>query len=749
VALLFALAAPAAAMTGPDGLSPRLAELASPSVRALSHKGQAKKLGLAPRGPGSLLRRGNRVLAYVRFDGGALSRLASLRAAGAQIIDASRRYQTITVAVRPADLRRLARLGGVRRATEVLTPLVRGDGPVTAATPYLPCFGSETSEGDVQLRAADARAKFEVAGSGTKVGILSDSFDRDATAPTGALEDVVSGDLPGPGNPCGETTPVEVLDDSEFGGADEGRAMAQIVHDLAPGAAISFATAFKGETDFADNIAALAAAGAKLVVDDVSYFEEPFFQEGPIGVAVSEATADHDVAYFSAAGNDNLVDGSDEEIASWEAPAFRDSGTCPAAVAGLGVEFNPSHCMDFDPEAGAAKVDRTFGITVEAGEILIIDLQWAEPWEGVTTDLDAFLLDQSGNQILAESTADNVSTGSKRPVEILGWENPSSASAKVQLVINRFAGAGARLKFILLQNGGGVSETEYEESSLGDVVGPTIFGHNGGKDAMTVGAIRFNTNAEPEYFSSRGPVTHYFEPVNGILPAAALGSPQVLAKPDLIATDGGANTFFGSCLGTWRFFGTSAAAPHAAAVGALEREADSLANAEAVKQAQRDAGLAVGAFPATAVGAGLLDAVGTLEELGVTPPSPSASPVEAPAAGPCLPPRKPPVPTPSPPPPTGPITSEASPPQTFIRKRPRKLVLTRGRTAKVVFRFGSNRPGVTFACRIDGGLFRSCGARFVRRFGLGPHNLRVVAQAPAGSSDQTPASYRFRVKRVD
>ncbi len=752
IAALLGLPALAPAMRGPDGLSPRLAELARPAVRALSHRAQAKKLGLAPRGPGSLLRQGERILVYVRFDGGALSRLPSLRAAGGQVLDASRGYQTVTVAARPAALQRVARVGGVLKATEVLAPLVRGvGGPVSASTPHQPCFGAETSEGDVQLKAADARAKVEVAGTGTKVGVLSDSFDRDATAPTGASEDVASGDLPGPGNPCGETTPVEVLDDSESGGADEGRAMAQIVHDLAPAAAISFATAFNGELGFADNIAALATAGAKLVVDDVTYFEEPFFQEGPIGVAVSEATADHDVAYFSAAGNDNLIDGGDEEIASWEAPAFRDSGACPAAVSALGVEFNPSHCMDFDPETGASKVDRTFGIAVEAGETLIVDLQWAEPWEGVATDLDAFLLDQAGSQILAESTEDNVSSAPKRPVEILGWENLSSASAKVQLAINRFAGAIPRLKFILLENGGGVSETEYEESSLGDIVGPTIFGHNGGEDTMTVGAIRFNTKAEPEYFSSRGPVTHYFEPVDGLLPSAPLSSPQVLAKPDVIATDGGANTFFGSCLDTWRFFGTSAAAPHAAAVGALEREADPLASAEAVKQAQRDAALAVGAFPATAVGAGLLDAMGTLEELGAVPPSPSASPAEAPAPGPCLPPREPPAPTPPPPssPPTGPITaSTANPPQTFIRKHPRKLVRTRGSTARVVFRFGSDQLGATFACRIDGGLFRPCGERFGRRFGLGSHSLRVVALNRAGDEDSTPSSYRFRVRRT-
>ena len=83
--------------------------------------------------------------------------------------------------------------------------------------------------------------------------------------------------------------------------------MAQIVHDLAPGAALDFATAFNGELGFAANIRALAAAGAKVIADDVAYLEEPFFQDGPVAVAVDEVAA-AGVSYFSAAGNDNLID---------------------------------------------------------------------------------------------------------------------------------------------------------------------------------------------------------------------------------------------------------------------------------------------------------------------------------------------------------------------------------------------------------------------------------------------------------
>jgi hypothetical protein len=70
--------------------------------------------------------------------------------------------------------------------------------------------------------------------------------------------------------------------------------MLQIVHDIVPKAKLAFNSAFNGELAFAEGIRKLAepiaggGAEADLIVDDVGYFEEPFFQDGPVAAAIGE-----------------------------------------------------------------------------------------------------------------------------------------------------------------------------------------------------------------------------------------------------------------------------------------------------------------------------------------------------------------------------------------------------------------------------------------------------------------------------
>jgi subtilisin family serine protease len=752
-ALLAVLPARAVAADIPaDGtLSPDLAKLARPSLRSLSDRALANVLDVAPSGPGSLIREGRRVLVEIRFDGGALGQVDALKRAGAEIVAASRRYQTVTASVLPADLRAVSRVGGVGSVTEVSAPVVHAAGGCEG--------GSVISEGVEQLNVLSARQDLGYRGAGVTVGVLSDSYDTAAEEafgpgpiPTDAADDVQSNDIPGPAGTCsGQQMKVNVIEEAPQSIADEvndeGRAMLQIVHDVAPHAGLAFATAFSGETAFAQNIEKLAKAGAKVIADDVSYFEEPFFQDGPVANAIAKVTGEG-VTYLTAAGNENII-AEGHDIASWEAPEFRDALTCPTAVETQLLGKGP-HCMDFNPGAGE---DNAFGLTVKRESELTVDLQWAEPWSGVAADLDAYLL--AGGQIVATAQRDNVGLG--KPVELLHWENAKTSSQEVELVINRCAGicnpaanplAKPRLKFILM---GGVTKTQTEVGSEGDVVGPTIYGHAGSDSAIALGAVpapAVGGNA-PEAYSSRGPAKHFFGPVSGKTPAAEIPE-ETIAKPDVVATDCGATTFFAQFFsGAWRFCGTSAAAPHAAGVAALMVQADpAILPTEVLTDLQSSADPVSGG--SAAVGSGRVDAEGALEAAGAPGtdsdgPSTTVPPIEE--VNYVVEPEKPKPPVESGPEPIKPTPPESKVPSTAIVVHPPKVAVTHRARARVVFAFSSDQSGVKFMCQFDGSAYKRCRSKVARWFGLGQHVVRVFALAPSGLGDTTPAVFRFKVVR--
>jgi len=248
--------------------------------------------------------------------------------------------------------------------------------------------GAVTTQGDYVQHSDVVRSSNSLNGSGITVGILSDSYDCyavyasngvSASGPTGyannsftatAATDISTGDLP---------SAVNVLEEAEAGNGgcmnydpqfqlpfgDEGRAMMQIIHDVAPGAALAFYTAVNSEADFAHGIEALAStAGAKVIADDVGYPDEPFFQDGIVAQAIDAVEA-NGVAYFSAAGNDGNL-GYDNLH-----PTF--------ATAGSGVNAG-EHLLNFD--TSGATTTTTMPVTIPAmmpGEFVSIVLEWTSP----------------------------------------------------------------------------------------------------------------------------------------------------------------------------------------------------------------------------------------------------------------------------------------------------------------------------------------------------------------------------------
>jgi hypothetical protein len=491
-----------------------------------------------------------------------------------------------------SDLETLGLLNGA-----VAGPVVSGRLPIAAlhdaaqltslrgayASTFRTHVGSIDSEADTAHAAYKGRNDLNVDGSGVKVCALSDSYAQNQSAATTAMQDVQSGDLPGPINPNGYTTPVDTVDDSAPG-TDEGRAMLQLIHDIAPGATLGFHTAVGGTSAFAGAIRELGdpeQGNCDIIVDDIGYQAEPFYQDGPVSNAVADVVTNDGVAYFSSAGNDGQN--------SYVAP-FRNAGT-------PGVLSDTSASHDFDPSGGT--VDTLQKITIEAGGTFdLFTFQWTDPSSLVSgsaaadTDFNVALVNDTLG-VMASSTLDSNEDGVGVPLEFLRFVNAGNDTTDTDgddvpdttfhLVIERAAGPSSNapgpapntLKYIHFGAGYTI------EDDYGAAENPTVYGHPMAEQAMAVAAAPyFRTQNEYacadcptlESFSSKGGIPILFDRDGNAI------SPPVRQKPDVTAADGINNTFFGNTDyegdGNPNFFGTSAAAPNVAAIAALVLEAN-------------------------------------------------------------------------------------------------------------------------------------------------------------------------------
>src|SRR5712691_4700973 len=402
--------------------------------------------------------------------------------------------------------------------------------------------GSRSSQGDVTHLAYAARAAFGVDGSGIKIGVLSDGVTNLATSQ-------VSGDL----------GPVTVLP-GQVGSGDEGTAMLEIIHDLAPGAQLYFATAFGGITSFANNIRALRAAGCDIIVDDVAYFAETPFQDGQAagiisntngGIviqAVNDVTADG-ALYFSSAGNSGHL--SAGTSGTWEGD-FVDGGATPALA-----KLTSGRLHSFGPQNFTA-------ITTPAASAPT-NLSWSDPLGGSANDYDLFRLNGAGTAVVASST--NIQNGSQDPYEQLN--SPGIAGDRIVIVKKTTAAS----RFLHLGTNRGV---------LSIATAGETHGHAAAAGAFDVAATPavgpfpqpFNSTNVVETFSSDGPRRVFFEANGSPYTAGNFSSTGgvLRQKPDITAADGVSVTGVGGF--PTSFFGTSAAAPHAAAIAGLLKSAN-------------------------------------------------------------------------------------------------------------------------------------------------------------------------------
>lgn len=399
--------------------------------------------------------------------------------------------------------------------------------------------------------ASFARPLFDAEGQGVTVGVISGSYNFLG----GASADIASSDLPANVTVLKEGAPLNGEDPD-----DEGRAMMQLIHDIAPGARLLFHTAGNNEAELATAIRSLANAGANIIVDDIVFTNQPFFQDGLAAQAVDEVV-NRGVAYFSAAGND----GRDAYQSNFRDSGISfNSGQLPlSSFATIFLDsFRSGTAHDFDPGPG---IDIFQRFTLGAGERFQVSFQWDQPFasvspgRGAANDIDIYVLNAAQNTVVGGSAADNIGSD---PLEQFVFENTTESTADFNFLILRHRGAAPGLmRSLFFQNV--PSLQEFATNS------PTLYGHGNAANSMSVGAADYRTPLVLESFSSPGPTPILFDPAGNRLPV-----PQIRQQPRIVAPDNTNTTFFipgndADGDGFPNFLGTSAAAPNAAAVAAL------------------------------------------------------------------------------------------------------------------------------------------------------------------------------------
>ncbi len=633
-----------------------LAELAARSyelrpgreLRDLHAMNPAARFGLSARDGGPL------VLIDAATRGDARTLLAALQALGLE--HGSAFANAVSGWLPLAQLEAAAALGEVQVLSAAL--------PRTRA-------GAVTTQGDFAQRSDVARSTLKLDGTGVTVGVISDSYDcyskyaqpgsgvpasgANGYASNGftatAADDVASGDLPSGVLVLSEANCLAYGAPLQLPFGDEGRAMMQILHDVAPGANFAFFTAENGSASFANGVLKLAAskgsggAGAKIIAEDVGYFDEPFYQDGIVAQAIDTVKA-QGVAYFTAAGNNGHL--------AYEntTPSFATlSQTAPTAG---------EHLLNFDRSGQTTTT--SLPVTIPAlipGEFVAIVVQWDQPFVtgaptsgGATSSIDLCVAGAGADQILNAYTMQpmgctGASTVGGDPVRILLVGNPADASANtaqenITITVGLAGGTAppGRVIVAVEDDGAGSQITAFATDSA------TIQGHSSAAGAAAVGAAFYyqtpecgTTPAVIEPFSSRGGAPILFDAGGNRLPA-----PQVRQKPDFVAPNGGNDTFLGFTLASAgftggqlpttiaacqnvasypNFFGTSAATPHAAGIAALMLQSNPTLTPDQIFGALTQSALTMnGGLPSFDSGVGFVQADAALK---LIPAAPSSS----------------------------------------------------------------------------------------------------------------------------
>ncbi len=455
----------------------------------------------------------------------------------------------------------------------------------TADAPEAIVTGPPITQGDAAHRANQVREVFGVDGTGVKIGVISDSvrYLERSQANGNLPKDVTV--LPGQSGITSQGF--------DYG---EGTAMLEIIYDLAPGAKLFFATGTsdeEGPEGMARNIRDLRLKyGCDIIVDDIHWGDQLPFQDYTLAQAVNDVTKDGGL-YFSAAGNaGNYNDGTS---GTWQGD-FKDAGRATVAAGDPLYTFH-----DFGGGLISNRISRTFG-----DGFIFLRLFWSDPEGASDNDYDIYILNSTLTGVRAFSV--DFQSITQFPGEGLG----AFVAEGDRILIANYDGAKPRALYL----------DTFGTAELALTTGGYIAGQAAAADAFAVAAVPAavarngvfvpGPTTPVEAFSADGP-RHIFFNADGspLTPDKFLFADGgiVRQKPEITAADGVSTSLPQSFFAT--FFGTSAAAPHAAAIAALLKSAVPTMKKEEMREILTSTALDIGPTGWDRVsGAGVVSALG-------------------------------------------------------------------------------------------------------------------------------------------
>ncbi len=374
-------------------------------------------------------------------------------------------------------------------------------------------------------------------GAGLKIGILSDSFNLSG----GEAADIADGDLP-------DASMIHILKEGGSG-ADEGRAMAELVHQIAPAAQLYFYSGTNSESDFANGINTLVGAGVNVIVDDVFYNDEPFYQDsGQVTQAAEKAVA-AGVDYFTNANNSG--------------PNYYEAAFSPIAgeFALPGIGMRVTHDVN-----GGSPYE---AITLAANATLDFTMQWTQPYGGNQYDIGVGLFSYDSASQSYTMLNNFASTGvTSEPVLSISQSVSTPVAGTYYLAFYEASGTATPGTFKIIFFQGTTGTVDGYGSGTGS---GALIGHEMAPGVNAVAAV--NVADTPSQGVPTPKVEPYSAPGSGVTyydgDGAALPTPSVDHTLSFAATDGTPTSVFAP------FDGTSAAVANAAGVDLLLQQADS------------------------------------------------------------------------------------------------------------------------------------------------------------------------------